>query len=87
METLGIKEDNSIENIFKRQLPEGFYKKVFLNISHAEFIVKHRCQSRFFNEITSLRSATLIKERPGRRCFSVNFVKFLRTPISQNTSV
>ena len=63
------KEDNSIENIFKRQLPEGFYKKVFLNISHAEFIIKHRCQSPFFNQITSLRSATLIKERPGRRFF------------------
>ena len=33
-----------------------------------------------------LRPATLFKKRLRHRCFSVNFVKFLRTPFSQNTS-
>ena len=38
---------------------------------------KHLCQSLFFN----------IKKSLWRRCFSVNFVKFLRTPFFwQNTS-
>ena len=31
-------------------------------------------------------SATLLKKRLRRRCFPVDFAKFLRTPFSQNTS-
>ena len=31
------------------------------------------------------RPDTLLKERPWHRCFSVNFVKFLKIPILQNT--
>ena len=31
-------------------------------------------------------SATLLKKRLWRRCFPVNFAKFLRTTFSQNTS-
>ena len=34
----------------------------------------------------NLKPATLLKKRPWRRCFPVNFVKFLKTPFSQNTS-
>ena len=34
----------------------------------------------------SLRPATLLKRRLWRRCFPVNFVKFLKTPFLQNTS-
>ena len=34
----------------------------------------------------SLRPATLLKKRLWRRCFPVNFVKFLKTLFSQNTS-
>ena len=33
-----------------------------------------------------LRSATLLKKRLWRRCFLVNFAKFLETPFLQNTS-
>ena len=33
-----------------------------------------------------MRPATLLKKRLWRRCFPVNFVKFLRTPFLQNTS-
>ena len=34
----------------------------------------------------SLRPATLLKKRLWRRCFPVNFVKFLKVPFLQNTS-
>ena len=36
----------------------------------------------FFNKVAGLESATLLKRRLWPRCFPVNFVKFLRTPIS-----
>ena len=36
----------------------------------------------FFNKVAGLGSATLLKKRLWPRCFPVNFVKFLRTPIS-----
>ena len=32
------------------------------------------------------QACNLFKKRPWHRCFSVNFVKFLRTPFLQNTS-
>ena len=35
---------------------------------------------------TRCSEATLLKKRLWRRCFPVNFAKFLRTPILQNTS-
>ena len=44
-----------------------------------KFTGKHLCQSFF---ASSLRPATLLKERLWHRYFPVNFVKFLRTPIS-----
>ena len=47
---------------------------------------KYLCQSLFFNKVTGLRAASLFKKRLWHRCFSVNFVKFLRTPFLQNTS-
>ena len=43
-------------------------------------------QSLFFNKVPGLRPATLLKKILWRRCFPVNFVKFLRTPFLQNTS-
>ena len=39
-----------------------------------------------FNKVAGLRPATLLKRRLQHRYFPVNFVKFLRTPFSQNTS-
>ena len=39
-----------------------------------------------FNEVAGLRPAALLKKRFCHRCFSVNFVKFLRAPFLQNTS-
>ena len=47
----------------------------------AKFTGKHLCQSLFFNEVAGLIPATLLKKRLWHRCFPVNFVKFLRTPL------
>ena len=46
---------------------------------------KHLCQS-LFNKATGLRPKSPLEKRLWYRCFSVNFVKFLRTPFLQNTS-
>ena len=54
------------------------YKGVLRNFT--KFTGKHLCQGHFFN-----RPATLLKKRLWHKCFSVNFVKFLRTPFLQNT--
>ena len=48
-----------------------------------EFYKIHRktpVQESLFNKVAGLRSATLLKKRLWRKCFPVNFVKFLRTP-------
>ena len=50
----------------------------------AKFTGKPLCPSLFFNKVAG--TATLLKKRLWRRCFPVDFVKFLRTPFLQNTS-
>ena len=59
-------------------------KRVLRNF--AKFTGKYLCRSLFFNKAAGLRAATSFKKRLWHRCFSVNFVKFLRTPFLQNTS-
>ena len=39
----------------------------------------------FFNKVAHW-SATLLKKSLRHKCFSVNFGKYLRTPVLQNTS-
>ena len=51
----------------------------------AKFTGKDLCQGLFFNKATGLRPATLLKKKLWRKCFPVNFVKFLRAPFFQNT--
>ena len=52
-----------------------------------KFTRKHLCQSLFFyNKVARVRSATLLKRRLWHNCFPLNFAKFRRTPLSQNTS-
>ena len=51
-----------------------------------KFAGKHLCQSLFFNKVAGLRPTALLKKRLWHRCFPMDFVKFLRTPILQNTS-
>ena len=45
----------------------------------AKFTEKHPCRSLFFNKVAGLRPANVLKKRLQHMCFSVNFVKFLRT--------
>ena len=52
---------------------EGFLEN-FTNL-----IGKRLCQSLFFNEVAGLKPANLLNKRLQHKCFSVNFVKFLRT--------
>ena len=51
-----------------------------------KFTRKYLCQILFFNKAAGLRPATLLKKRLWHRCFPVNVVEFLRTPLLQNTS-
>ena len=51
-----------------------------------KFIGKRLCQSLFFNKVAGIRPTTLLKKRLSHMCFPLNFVKFLRTPFTQNTS-
>ena len=60
----------------EKQPPEVFYKKNFLKY-FAKFTGK---------QAPGLRRATLLKKRLQHRCSLVNFAKFFRTPILQNTS-
>ena len=64
----------------QKQSPGGVLR------NFARLIGKHLCQSLFFNKIAGLGNATFLKKRLWRRCFRVDFTKFLRTHFSQNTS-
>ena len=59
-------------------------KGVFRNF--AKFTGKHLHQSLFFNKISGLKPATLLKKGLWYRCFPVNFAKILITPFLQKTS-
>ena len=67
--------------IFRSSRPEVFCKKGVLR-NFAKFTVKHLWQRLFFNKVSGLCPATLLKKNLWHRCFPVNFVKFLRTPPS-----
>ena len=68
-----------------KQPPEVFLRKGALR-NFAKFTGKHLCQRLLFNKVAGIRPATLLKKRHRRRCFLVNFAKFLRTPFLQNPS-
>ena len=44
----------------------------------AKFTEKHLCQRVFFNKVAGRRPGTLLRKTLWRRCFPVNFAKFLR---------
>ena len=52
-------------------------KNVLRNFT--KFTRKHLSQSLFFNKVSGLRPANLLKKRPWLRRFPMNFAKFLRT--------
>ena len=75
----GSPQNNSTNNRSSR--PEVFCKNdAYRNFP--KFTGKDLCQSIFFNKVTGLRPATLLKKRLWHRCFPVNFEKFLRTPMN-----
>ena len=60
-------------------------KKFFFKISQNS--QENTCaRVSFLIKVAGLMPATLLKKRLWRRCFPVNFVKFLRTSFWQNTS-
>ena len=62
-----------------------FYKRGNLR-NFAKFTGKHLCQKVFFNKVAGPRPANLLKKTLRHRCFPMNFGRFLRTPLLQNTS-
>ena len=58
---------------------EGFLK------NFTKFIGKCLCQSLFLNKVGGRRPANLLERRLRHKCFSANFVKFLRTTFLQAT--
>ena len=76
----GYRVDPNVDLLIKH------FRQMLLLISmiyfnFVKFTGKHLCQSLFFDKVAGLRPATIIKKRLWHRCFSVNFVTFLRTPI------
>ena len=51
-----------------------------------KFTGKHLCQGLFYNKVAGLKPATLLKTKLWYRCFPVNFAKFRRIYLLQNTS-
>ena len=70
---------------FRNSLPKLFYKKAVLK-NFARFTGKQLCQSLFFNKVSGLRSATLLRMRLWHRYFPVTFARFLRASFLKNTS-
>ena len=70
----------------KKQPLEGFSKKGVLKKFLKIHLKTHVLES-YFNRVSGLRVVTLLKKRLQHRCFQINFMKFLRTPFLQNTSV
>ena len=69
----------NIQRCIRSRRPKVFCKKGVLR-NFAKLTGKYLCHSLFFNKVAGLRSTTLLKKRLWRRCFAVNFAKFLRTP-------
>ena len=67
-------------NSHRSSRPEVLCRKGVLR-NFAKLTGKHLCRSLFFNKVAGLRPGTLLKNKLWRRCFPVNFAKFLRTPI------
>ena len=67
------------QQIFRSTHQRCFVRKGVLR-NFVKLKGKYLRQSLFLNKVTGRGPATLLKKRLWHRCFSVNFVKFLRTP-------
>ena len=75
---------SSIESNFRSSRPEVSCKIGGLR-NFAKFTEKRLCQSLFFNKVTGLRPATLLKKRFWHRYFPVNFAKISKNPFFYRT--
>ena len=76
--------DTDAKVLFRSSHRKCSVKKSVLR-NFTKFTGKHLCQRLFFNKVAGLRPANLLKKSLWRRCFLLNFAKFLRKPLSQNT--
>ena len=58
--------------------------KIGVLINFTKFTGKHLCWSLFLSKSPGLEAFNFIKKRLQHRCFPVNFVKFIKTPILKN---
>ena len=69
----------------QKQPTKWFFKKGLIR-NFAEFTSKHVPESLFFDKAKLCRSAASFKTRLQRRCFLVNFAKFVGAPLLQSTA-
>ena len=62
----------------QKQPSKGFFKKGVMR-NFAEFTGKHLCRNLFFNKVKLYSFATSLKTSLYRKCFLVNFAKFVST--------
>ena len=86
MKLFSLQKIDKNKSFIKKQPPEGFHKKGVLKKFH-KIHLKTPVLESYFNGVSGLKAVTLLKKRLQHRCFQVNFMKFLRTPFLQNTSV
>ena len=72
-----------ISNTQKKPPKLIYIKKVFLRNSQNS--QENICARVFFKKVKGVRPGTLLKNKLWHRCFPVNFAKFLRAPVLQNT--
>ena len=67
-------------SFFRNSRSQMFYKVIVLK-NFAKVTEKLLCRSFCFNKVAGLQAGTLLRKRFRQRCFPMNFVKYLRTPI------
>ena len=67
----------------QKQPSKGFFKESVMR-NFPEFTRKHLCWNLLFDKVKFCRSSTSLKTSVQRKCFLVNFPKFLRTTFLQN---
>ena len=86
MKLFPLQKIDKNKSFIKKQPPVAFSKKGVLK-KFLTIHLKTPLLGSYFNRVSGLRAVTLLKKRLQHRCFQVNFMKFLRTPFLQNTSV
>ena len=86
----GIKELSQWIEEVRKQFSYSFLHPIYVMIKKKSLILplEKNFMITYFRSSHKmcLRPATLLKKRPWRKCFPVNFTKFLKTPFSQKTS-